>query len=1011
MATQQEIKEVVSALKDILRDSKYGYSEENIGVLVKQLTAALKNTDSKDIEKIFKEIIPREDIWDKVQEISDARRIDRKEVVQESKAETPKGKNVDWIDELADNEIFVFGSNRKGIHGKGAALDAKNKFGAQEGVGEGLTGKSYALPTKATPNKSLSLEEISKHIDTFLKFAAENPNKTFKMTAIGTNLAGFEPKQIANILFSKNIPGNVDVPSSLSNAKSSFEVSTKGNQLGKEFSALNATFKEGKYAGKTIEEVWQNDIKKSGKGKPPSPDSILFGKPIEESKRIYQQLWQEWANENPDKIKELKKIVDQGTKLTDSFAGNPDKTVNQAEALTNVIKNTKSNIETPDEILDDNKRFSQYDDVDMKLLADQNAPSNTPKLTTGVINPADKHNLEYIVKNFKNIDSKADRRAWVGKQPQYIQDLANKYKMSYIAKQMGLGKTVDKPLTEATNVSPENVNNAKVVRKPLTSDFELGIPNYGKKIPDNTVKVWNLGRKIFEQDIDVTKLVDGKPAVSGWEPNLIGTGHQEGILIDKSLMEAEWLDYGKEVPKPGERIVHGFDGNARRNIKNLKGGIEWNYGIATEVIEVEELVGDWFNDIEIRNKIARQMGITPQALEKLVISGKTGAEQSQRAGFYVDKWSDAYFVKVKPLTEKDITDKWINAEEGINVKATSVEAAARSWGFDAAKNIELDTLLKGVIPLMGAGLKKGAKVLDYGEVIYGWMANGIGGVLNKLGTPGKAVAKVVGQGAKKGTATLTAAGAGVTKSTAAKVGVKAGLGATAASGSVTAMAAYEKANFYYGIASGIILSAIETLGIITKDTFGEMSIKNALGPEYEKWAESNGIIDKIGVYPLINSLELAEEQGILSPGFVDEYTNWTNDKWINVIYEFLGTEGYEDMESVNTVWREKRAPQNWFGSLNDVFGLNSGTALMNAGFIPETGLMPAIKRSPIITGIEIPFENWLLPKVGLEDWVYPEDDYSDETQLIEDFNSYGDITPVDNNAWLGNMSSIGDADE
>ena len=212
-------------------------------------------------------------------------------------------------------------------------------------------------------------------------------------------------------------------------------------------------------------------------------------------------------------------------------------------------------------------------------------------------------------------------------------------------------------------------------------------------------------------------------------------------------------------------------------------------------------------------------------------------------------------------------------------------------------------------------------------------------------------------------------------------------------------------------ASGIILSAIETLGIITKDTFGEQSIKNALGPEYEKWAESNGIIDKIGVYPLINSLELAEEQCILSPGFVDEYTNWTNDKWINVIYEFLGTEGYEDMESINTVWREKRAPQNWFGSLNDVFGLNSGTALMNAGFIPETGLMPAIKRSPIITGIEIPFENWLLPKVGLEDWVYPEDNYSDETQLIEDFNNYGDITPVDNNAWLGNMSSIGDVDE
>ena len=65
-------------------------------------------------------------------------------------------------------------------------------------------------------------------------------------------------------------------------AQSTFEVSTKGNQLGKEFSALNATFKEGRFAGKTIEEVWQNDIKKSSKGRPPSSDSILFGKPIED---------------------------------------------------------------------------------------------------------------------------------------------------------------------------------------------------------------------------------------------------------------------------------------------------------------------------------------------------------------------------------------------------------------------------------------------------------------------------------------------------------------------------------------------------------------------------------------------------------------------------------------------------------------------------------------------------------------------------------------------------------
>lgn len=46
------------------------------------------------------------------------------------------------------NTIFVFGSNPKGIHGAGAAKVAMEQFGAKFGVGEGLTGNSYALPTK-----------------------------------------------------------------------------------------------------------------------------------------------------------------------------------------------------------------------------------------------------------------------------------------------------------------------------------------------------------------------------------------------------------------------------------------------------------------------------------------------------------------------------------------------------------------------------------------------------------------------------------------------------------------------------------------------------------------------------------------------------------------------------------------------------------------------------------------------------------------------------------------------
>ncbi len=64
------------------------------------------------------------------------------------------------INFLEENQIFVFGSNRAGFHGAGAALFAKKFLGAEQGVGEGLTGRCYALPTKDENIKTLPLHEI-----------------------------------------------------------------------------------------------------------------------------------------------------------------------------------------------------------------------------------------------------------------------------------------------------------------------------------------------------------------------------------------------------------------------------------------------------------------------------------------------------------------------------------------------------------------------------------------------------------------------------------------------------------------------------------------------------------------------------------------------------------------------------------------------------------------------------------------------------------------------------------
>jgi hypothetical protein len=106
--------------------------------------------------------------------------------------------------------IFVFGSNLAGRHGKGAALFARQKHGAEYGVGRGLTGNSYALPTKGHKIETLNIIEITKYVDEFLVFARENPNLEFQVTKIGCGLAGYKEEQIAPLFV--NAPSNCHLP-------------------------------------------------------------------------------------------------------------------------------------------------------------------------------------------------------------------------------------------------------------------------------------------------------------------------------------------------------------------------------------------------------------------------------------------------------------------------------------------------------------------------------------------------------------------------------------------------------------------------------------------------------------------------------------------------------------------------------------------------------------------------------------------------------------------------------
>lgn len=96
------------------------------------------------------------------------------------------------ITELAPDEIFVFGSNLEGAHGGGAALLAYRKFGAKWGVGAGLTGQTYGIPTMHG-----GVDAIKPYVDQFIEFATQHPELKFLVTEIGCGIAGFSVEEIA----------------------------------------------------------------------------------------------------------------------------------------------------------------------------------------------------------------------------------------------------------------------------------------------------------------------------------------------------------------------------------------------------------------------------------------------------------------------------------------------------------------------------------------------------------------------------------------------------------------------------------------------------------------------------------------------------------------------------------------------------------------------------------------------------------------------------------------------
>lgn len=112
----------------------------------------------------------------------------------------------DWIDQLAEGEVFVFGSNPQGTHAGGAAAHAVKHFGAIVGQGEGMQGQSYAIPTTG------DYGQFALAVRRFIDYAAQHTDQRFLVTRVGCGNAGYDMHDVASMFIDAIRVENICLP-------------------------------------------------------------------------------------------------------------------------------------------------------------------------------------------------------------------------------------------------------------------------------------------------------------------------------------------------------------------------------------------------------------------------------------------------------------------------------------------------------------------------------------------------------------------------------------------------------------------------------------------------------------------------------------------------------------------------------------------------------------------------------------------------------------------------------
>jgi hypothetical protein len=92
----------------------------------------------------------------------------------------------------------------------GAALHAKQKFGAVDEIGEGLIGQSYAYPTLDYELQKRDTAELEYSAMMLRYTAVTLPAVTFYLTKVGCGIAGYTEDEIKPLF--ADMPDNVIKP-------------------------------------------------------------------------------------------------------------------------------------------------------------------------------------------------------------------------------------------------------------------------------------------------------------------------------------------------------------------------------------------------------------------------------------------------------------------------------------------------------------------------------------------------------------------------------------------------------------------------------------------------------------------------------------------------------------------------------------------------------------------------------------------------------------------------------